>query len=122
MQGLTEAAFLLGECFLLGDGVDADVNAAAEWFEKAALKGETRAQTALGLLCLYELKDRAKARQFLEMAAKRGDADAINELNGMEALSSAKADASVEEKKRFWWDRTHELNERKRVMELQNQK
>lgn len=109
---------MIGECFLLGDGVEPDVNAAADWFEKAALKGETRAQTALGLLYLYELKDRAKAKHFFEMAAKKGDADAIQELKGME--SAVKVDANVEEelpKKRFWWDRTHELNERKRVME-----
>ncbi len=112
-QGLSEACFLLGECFMLGDGCPVDCNQAAVWFQKAADAGELRAQTALGLLYLYELKDRIQARKFLEVAAKRGDADAARELKGMEEKKTFNVAQSVEEpvKKKFWWDRTHELKE-----------
>lgn len=112
---LPEAAFLAGECFLLGDGCDADPKQAFVWFEKAAKAGELRAQTALGLLCLYELNDRAQARVYLTMAAKRGDSDAIRELKQLTEVTAKQPTLeTAPEKKKFWWDRTHELNERRK--------
>jgi TPR repeat protein len=109
------AAFVAGEIFLLGDGVETNVHQAFYWFSKAAAAGEVRADTALGLLCLYEFKDFIEAKRYLELAAKKGDADAARELKSLVTPSCVEENEVPQ--KRFWWDRTHELKSASKKIE-----
>ncbi len=118
--GHSQAAFVVGRCYLLGDGVAEDTDLAAQWLTRAAdAPGATpKAQTALAMLLLYERNELARARHYFELAAKKGDQDAAKELELLSSKKSVVADKKTEQEEeprrvRFWWDRTHELNERK---------
>ena len=50
--GVASAEFGLGDLYYQGLGVTVDVAAAADWYQKAAEKGDARAQVALGSLYL----------------------------------------------------------------------
>ena len=49
-QGYREAEFNLANCYGDGRGVEKDLDAAEHWYERAAAKGDTDAEYALGLL------------------------------------------------------------------------
>ena len=74
----------LGYCYAEGEGgVPRDEALACVWYEKAAMQGDTNAQSNLALM--YELgrgvkQDYAKAREWLEKAAEQGNAMAQNNL------------------------------------------
>ena len=46
-QGYVEAMFSLASCYERGYGVEQDSNKAGHWYQKAAKKGHTGAQSAL---------------------------------------------------------------------------
>ena len=50
--GIAEAQYLLGECYIKGDGVKADPAEAVKWYRKAADQGFAKAQNSLGY-CYY---------------------------------------------------------------------
>ena len=49
-RGDAEAQFRLGECYETGDGVDRDLQRAAEWYRLAAAQGHEPAKEALARL------------------------------------------------------------------------
>ena len=70
---------MLGILCIKGMDVPRDAQAAALWFQKAAVQGYATAQFNLG--CSYEKgegidKDRQKALYWYGKAARQGDADA----------------------------------------------
>lgn len=73
--GDADAQFNMGQAYKLGRGVPMDLNAAIQWYRKAAAQGHMRAEDNLGL-CLFQQGDRAGAMPYLERAAGRGDSRA----------------------------------------------
>ncbi len=107
----------------LGDGVSEDAAAAAQWLARAAdaPDASAQAQTAYAMLLLYEQHCPERARPYLAVAARRGDPDAARELERLaQAAERRPAAPAAEEARdeprrvRFWWDRTYELNERRK--------
>lgn len=70
--GDADAQFNMGQAAKLGRGVPADMNAAIDWYRKAAVQGHTRAEDNLGLL-MFQQGDRAGAMPYLQRAAARGE-------------------------------------------------
>ncbi|MEL7525210.1 MAG: peptidoglycan-binding protein [Pseudomonadota bacterium] len=82
-SGNPAAEFLVGVKFTEGEGVPADLEKAAVWYQKAANKGLPPAQYRLA--SLYEKgrgveKDMAKARAWYSQAAQAGNAKAMHNL------------------------------------------
>jgi TPR repeat protein len=75
-KGDADAAFNLGQAYLLGRGVTVDLAAAQSWLGKAARAGHLDAQTTLGLL-LFDSGSRDAALQWLKKAAERGEPRAM---------------------------------------------
>jgi uncharacterized protein len=75
-KGDADAQFNLGQAYRLGRGVPTNLAAAQTWFQRAASKGHTDAQTTLGLM-LFENGDRAGGVRWLKMAAEKGDPRAL---------------------------------------------
>ncbi|BAV63853.1 SPOR domain-containing protein [Sphingobium cloacae] len=73
--GDADAQFNMGQAYKLGRGVSTDLNAAIQWYRKAAAQGHLRAEDNLGL-CLFQQGDRSAAMPYLERAAARGDSRA----------------------------------------------
>ena len=48
IKGEAKAQFLVGDCYLRGDGVERDVNAALNWYRKSALQEYPEALCILG--------------------------------------------------------------------------
>lgn len=71
-RGDADAQFNMGQAAKLGRGVPADMNAAIDWYRKAAAQGHTRAEDNLGLL-MFQQGDRAGAMPYLQRAAARGE-------------------------------------------------
>lgn len=70
--GDPDAQFNLGQAYKLGRGVQPDLNAALDWYRKAAQQGHLRAEDNLGLL-MFQQGDRANAISYLQRAAARGE-------------------------------------------------
>lgn len=70
--GDPDAQFNMGQACKLGRGVQADLNAAMDWYRKAAAQGHLRAEDNLGLL-MFQQGDRAGAMPYLQRAATRGE-------------------------------------------------
>lgn len=70
--GDADAQFNLGQAFKLGRGVPQDMNAALEWYQKAAVQGHRQAEDNLGLL-LFQQNRRPEAMPFLQRSAERGE-------------------------------------------------
>ncbi len=70
--GNADAQFNLGQAYKLGKGVPADINAAREWFRKAADQDHEGAQANLGLI-LFQQDQREAAIPWLQKAAARGE-------------------------------------------------
>lgn len=70
--GDADAQFNMGQAAKLGRGVPADMNAAIDWYRKAAVQGHMRAEDNLGLL-MFQQGDRAGAMPYLQRAAARGE-------------------------------------------------
>ncbi|WP_306140743.1 peptidoglycan-binding protein [Roseibium sp. MMSF_3412] len=82
-SGNPAAEFLVGVKYTEGEGVPADLEKAAVWYQKAANKGLPPAQYRLA--SLYEKgrgveKDTAKARAWYSQAAQAGNAKAMHNL------------------------------------------
>jgi cell division septation protein DedD len=71
-NGDPDAQFNLGQAYKLGRGVQPDLNAAMDWYRKAATQGHLRAEDNLGLL-MFQQGDRAGAMPFLQRASMRGE-------------------------------------------------
>lgn len=74
-RGDVESQYDLGRMYTEGIGVDADVNQAMTWYEKAAAQGNARAEFKLGLAC-YEgsgvPRDLPRAFALFRRAAEKG--------------------------------------------------
>ncbi|MBH1993044.1 MAG: SPOR domain-containing protein [Sphingomonadaceae bacterium] len=70
--GDPDAQFNLGQAYKLGRGVQPDLNAAMDWYRKAAAQGHLRAEDNLGLL-MFQQGDRAGAMPYLQRASMRGE-------------------------------------------------
>ena len=75
-KGDADAAFNLGQAYRLGRGVPINLAAAQTWFERAAAKGHTDAQTTLGLM-LFENGDHVAGLRWLKQAAEKGEPRAL---------------------------------------------
>ncbi len=88
-QGYGRAQNDLGWMYENGFGYEQDINKAVSWYKQAAEKGITLAQLNLGII--YEqgrggiTKDLKAAKQWYQLAASQGDANAVKAL---EALGS----------------------------------
>ncbi|MBV2150579.1 SPOR domain-containing protein [Sphingobium sp. AS12] len=71
-NGDPDAQFNLGQAYKLGRGVQPDLNAAMDWYRKAATQGHLRAEDNLGLL-MFQQGDRAGAMPYLQRASVRGE-------------------------------------------------
>lgn len=71
-NGDPDAQFNLGQAYKLGRGVQPDLNAAMDWYRKAAAQGHLRAEDNLGLL-MFQQGDRAGAMPYLQRASTRGE-------------------------------------------------
>ena len=83
-QGDANAQYTLGVMYNIGRGVQQDIDEAESWFLKAAKQGHADAQSTLGYIYKYSLKqDHAKAENWFLKAAEQGDADAQFYLGSM---------------------------------------
>lgn len=70
--GDPDAQFNMGQAYKLGRGVQPDLNAAIDWYRRAAVQGHLRAEDNLGLV-MFQQGDRANALPYLQRAAGRGE-------------------------------------------------
>jgi TPR repeat protein len=75
-NGDADAEFNLGQAYRLGRGVPINIAAATTWFERAAVKGHTDAQSTLGLL-LFQNGDQPGGLRWLKAAADKGEPRAL---------------------------------------------
>lgn len=78
--GYVPAQCKLAHMLLNGRGMEKDVHAAVEWYEKAAERDDDVAQNNLGLLYQYGIgveKNLTKAFEYYEQAASKGNATAL---------------------------------------------
>ncbi len=89
-KGNPMAQRVVGDCYANGDVVNADLNKALEWYEKAAAQNDPYAQYSASVLLLTGnapiVQDQAKGLELLEKAASNGLTAAQNDL-GMFYLS-----------------------------------
>lgn len=82
-QGLADAQFSLGDCYLEGEGVTQNMTEAVKWFRKAAEQGLADAQFALGA-CYQSgtgvTQNIAEAKKWHQKAADQGNEYAIDAL------------------------------------------
>ena len=79
IQGNAYAAFMLGELFDAGSGVERNLKLAADWREKAANRGHHPAQLKLAKMYLVGEgveRDQVKGEYWLERAAVEGNSEA----------------------------------------------
>jgi TPR repeat protein len=82
-QGLADAQYSLGACYVHGMGVEKDEAEAARLYGQAAEQGVAAAQNDLGILFASGTgveKDEAKAAWLWGQAAKQGHVDAVHSL------------------------------------------
>lgn len=70
--GDADAQFNLAQAHKLGRGVPQDMNAALDWYQKAAVQGHRQAEDNYGLL-LFQQNRRPEAMPFLQRSAERGE-------------------------------------------------
>jgi len=70
--GDADAQFNMGQAYKLGRGVSADLDAALDYYRKAAAQGHSRAEDNYGLL-LFQQNRRAEAMPYIERSAGRGE-------------------------------------------------
>lgn len=92
-KGVPEAQYSLGRMYALGQGVEQDSIAAAQWYRKAAEQGLTEAQYQLGEAYGEGAgvpQDYVRAYQWMSRAAQSGDPQAKAALASFEELMSDK--------------------------------
>jgi TPR repeat protein len=104
--GDAAAQVLMGESYATGKGVPRDLNQAAEWYRKAAGKGDLSAE--LHLAALYRdggkgfPRDMEQAAGWYRKAAEQGDVGAQATLGLLYSLGQGVAKSDVEAY--FWLD------------------
>jgi TPR repeat protein len=92
-QGDARAQNVLGAMYQQGQGVPKDNSKAVSYYLKAAAQGYVTAQTNLGFIYSDggELlpKDYSRAHMWLNMAASKGDKEAVKQRNAVEKLMTA---------------------------------
>ena len=81
-----EIQYIIGMCYLLGNGTKMDEGAAMQWFRKAAVQGYSAAQNDLGNCYVNGrgvVKDEVEAIKWYRKAADHGYAEAQNNLGIM---------------------------------------
>ena len=82
--GFAHAEYMVGVCFLYGQGVEQNLAKAVEWFTKAAEKGDSDAMFNLGY-CFEKGRgveqNLAKALEWYTKAQDAGDVDAGARIN-----------------------------------------
>jgi len=82
-KGDPEAEVRLARAYMLGDGVQADVGKAVEWYRKAADSGNPEAQNAMGIMYMSGdgvYRDKPAAVAWYRKAARQGYPDAMFNL------------------------------------------
>ena len=72
LKGDADAQFNMGQAYKMGRGVKTDLNAALDWYKKAAAQGHLQATDSYGHLLHYQGKI-ADSLPFLKASADRGD-------------------------------------------------
>lgn len=73
--GDADAQYNIAQAYKWGRGVPQDMNAALDWYSKAAVQGHQQAEDNVGLL-LFQQNRRPEAMPYLERSAERGEARA----------------------------------------------
>jgi hypothetical protein len=103
-SGDTAAQVLLGDCYASGKGVTRDLNLAAEWYRKAAEKGDIGAE--LHLAALYRdggknfPRDMAQAADWYRKAAELGDVTAQATLGVLYSIGQGLPHSDIEA---YYW-------------------
>jgi TPR repeat protein len=102
--GDAAAQVLVGESYAAGKGVERDLKQAAEWYRKAAEKGDVAGE--LHLAALYRdggkgfARDMAQAAAWFRKAAEQGDAGAQGTLGVLYSIGQGVAHNNVEA---YYW-------------------
>jgi cell division septation protein DedD len=72
IAGDADAQFNLAQAYKLGRGVNQDLNAAEDWYRKAAAQGHVQAEDNFGLI-LFQNGKRAEAIPWIRKSADRGE-------------------------------------------------
>ncbi len=102
--GDAAAQVAVGEIYAAGNGVARDYKLAAEWYRKAADKGDTNAE--LHLAALYRdggqgfARDMAQAAAWYQKAAEQGDVGAQGTLGTLYSVGQGVAQSYVEA---YYW-------------------
>jgi uncharacterized protein len=75
-QGNADAQFILGQMYLMGQGVLKDPDQAIKWFKASAAQGNADAQFYLGSYYLLPQRDIAEGVKWLRLSAEQGHQDA----------------------------------------------
>lgn len=81
--GNIDAMKELGHAYADGDGCKKDLDEAIKWFTKAADTGDSNAMHAMGYYYLWKIKDYPKAKEWLTLAALKGEITAVALLADM---------------------------------------
>lgn len=104
-DGSAPAAYGLGDLYLTGQGVEASLPKAVEWYNKAASAGNVNATLRLGEIYLQGgeglERDEARARFFFRRAAEAGLAQGWGKLGVLSESAARAADEEPERKKQF---------------------
>jgi uncharacterized protein len=94
-SGDPAAQFQLGWCHEMGQGTPVDLEAACQWYRRAAAQGYPRAQYHLGLACSYGAPgvawDLAEACKWLMLAARNHLAEAGPVLEALKTTPEQRA-------------------------------
>ncbi|MBA3568414.1 MAG: sel1 repeat family protein [Pyrinomonadaceae bacterium] len=85
--GHKDGMAILGGMYLLGRGVENNVEKATQWLELAAGKGQVEAQSMLGIMYATGVgvaRDIPEAKRWLKSASEAGDKHAIRMLQMIE--------------------------------------
>jgi uncharacterized protein len=72
LKGDADAQFNLGQSYKMGRGVKVDLDAALDWYRRAAMQGHLKAADSMGHVLHYQGKI-AQALPYLQPSAERGD-------------------------------------------------
>jgi Sel1 repeat len=75
-QGNADAQFILGQMYLMGQGVLKDPDQAIKWFKASASQGNADAQFYLGSYYLLPQRDITEGVKWLRLSAEQGQQDA----------------------------------------------
>lgn len=102
--GDAAAQVAVGECYAEGKGVTRDYRQAAEWFHKAAEKGDVSAEMRLAALYRDGSKefprDMAQAAEWYRKAAEQGDATAQGTMGTLYSIGEGVPQSYVEA---YYW-------------------